>query len=378
MIINNIDNPFVVYGYAGPEYFCDRKEETQALIDTLMNGGNVTLMSPRRMGKTGLILNAFHQIEKQYSNVTCFYVDIFATQSLSDFVSALANAIIGKLDTPIQRAEGFLARFFQNSQITMSADPITGMPQWGLSFQPQEAQVTLDKIFAYIEQSSRTCFIALDEFQQISKYEEKNIESLLRTYIQAHRNVRFIFSGSKQHMMFEMFTSPKHPFYRSTECQNLAALNEAVYYEFAQERLSIKHIQLDADLFHEIYQRFDGVTWFVQEILNRLYRLEEGTYVDDAIWHDCLERIIFSQAENYRCQYKMLTRNQALLLSAIAKERCVKEPMSGQFIHRYNLKSSSSVQRAFQFLMEEEFIYETDNGYIVYDRFMSLWLAKER
>lgn len=374
MNMSKIDNPFVMYGYVGPEYFCDRKDETQTLIESLLNGGNVTLMSQRRMGKTGLILNAFHQLKEQHPEVACFYVDIFATRSLSDFVSMLAKAVIGHLDTPLQKAEGYLARFFQSSQITMSIDPVTGLPQWGLSFQPTEAQVTLDKIFAYIAQSGRTCFIAIDEFQQIAKYEEKNIEALLRTYVQSIPNVRFIFSGSKQHLMFEMFTSPKHPFYRSTECQNLGVLTESVYYDFAQSKLGIKHIQLSAELFHEIYQRFDGVTWFIQVVLNRLYRLEEGTKVDEMVLQSCIEVIIRSQEDNYRNQYKLLTQNQAKLLCAIAREQCVKEPLSGQFIHQSNLKSSSSVQRAFQYLLEEEFVYSTDAGYIIYDRFMALWL----
>ena len=92
MNMSKIDNPFVMYGYVGPEYFCDRKDETQTLIESLLNGGNVTLMSQRRMGKTGLILNAFHQLKEQHPEVACFYVDIFATRSLSDFVAKIGRA----------------------------------------------------------------------------------------------------------------------------------------------------------------------------------------------------------------------------------------------------------------------------------------------
>ena len=68
-------NPFVVYGYVSPEYFCDRKEETESLISALRNGRNITLMSPRRMGKTGLIHNAFTQ-------TLCAFIWIFMPQIL--------------------------------------------------------------------------------------------------------------------------------------------------------------------------------------------------------------------------------------------------------------------------------------------------------
>ena len=79
-------NPFLTYGYAGPEYFCDRKQETADLLSALRNGRNVTLTAPRRMGKTGLIKNAFHQIGLEDDGVACIYLDIFPTRNLHDFI----------------------------------------------------------------------------------------------------------------------------------------------------------------------------------------------------------------------------------------------------------------------------------------------------
>ena len=58
-------NPFLTYGYNGPEFFCDRIEETKRLTSLLVNGNHVALMSPRRMGKTGLIRHCFAQQELQ-------------------------------------------------------------------------------------------------------------------------------------------------------------------------------------------------------------------------------------------------------------------------------------------------------------------------
>ena len=85
-----LNNPFVVYGYKGAEYFCDRQKETEKMISTLHNERNITLVAPRRMGKTGLIHHVFHQMEEQYEGAKCFYLDIFATLFFSlreDFFS---------------------------------------------------------------------------------------------------------------------------------------------------------------------------------------------------------------------------------------------------------------------------------------------------
>lgn len=371
--MNKIDNPFILYGYEGPEYFCDRKEETEEMVSSLRNGCNITLMSPRRYGKTGLIRHVFHKIKEQDPDAACFYIDIYATNSLYDFVQTFAKAVVGKLDTPLQKAENIITKIFKSSQITMSTDFMTGLPQLSLNFAPQYTESTLDEIFTYISQSQRNCYIAFDEFQQVTEYPEKNVEALLRTHIQKMNNAHFVFSGSRLHMMMEMFNSPKHPFYRSTEKLNLGTLDEAVYYSFAEEKLKEKDVSLPYDAFHELYSMVDGVTWYIQAVLNRLYRLTDKT-VTVKDMNEVIIKIILSEEEDYKRLFHLLTANQANLLLAIAREGSVAEPMSGQFLRKHQLKSTSSVQRALKYLADEEYIYLSERGYIIYDRFFGIWL----
>lgn len=373
--MSKIENPFLIYGYEGPEYFCDRIQETNDIIEALQNGCNLTLKSPRRYGKTGLIHNVFYKLSEHNPKVKCFYIDIYATNCISDFIRLLGKNVIGKLDTPLQRAEGYVTKFFRNSQLTMAPDLATGLPEFGLSFMPHQAESTLKDIFDYIAQSGKTCYIAIDEFQQVAEYPEKNVEALLRTYVQMTHNVHFIFAGSKLHMMTEMFDSPKHPFYRSTEKLNLDILDEDTYYDFAAEKLKNKNTVLPKEIFHEIYQYVDGVTWYIQAIMNRLYRLDECEITVEQ-YHKAINRILMSEEEDYKRLYHLLTANQARLLLAIAKEHTVAEPLAGLFIKTYNLKSASSVQRSLKFLADNEYIYRTEKGYIVYDRFFGLWLDR--
>ena len=371
--MSKIDNPFLLYGYEGPEYFCDRKEETEEMVSSLRNGCNITLMSPRRYGKTGLIRHVFHKIKEQDPDAACFYIDIYATNSLYDFVQTFAKAVVGKLDTPLQKAENIITKIFKSSQITMSTDFMTGLPQLSLNFAPQYTESTLDEIFTYISQSQRNCYIAFDEFQQVTEYPEKTVEALLRTHIQKMNNARFVFSGSRLHMMMEMFNSPKHPFYRSTEKLNLGTLDEAVYYSFAEEKLKENDVSLPYDAFHELYSMVDGVTWYIQAVLNRLYRLTDKT-VTVKDMNEVIIKIILSEEEDYKRLFHLLTANQANLLLAIAREGSVAEPMSGQFLRKHQLKSTSSVQRALKYLADEEYIYLSERGYIIYDRFFGIWL----
>ena len=88
----------------------------------------------------------------------------------------------------------------------MTIDPLSNMPQFGLSLnQDAQAEYTFESIFRYLESADKPCIVCFDEFQQIAKYPEKNVEALLRSHIQHMRNARFIFSGSERHLLEEMF-----------------------------------------------------------------------------------------------------------------------------------------------------------------------------
>jgi len=370
-----LHNPFVLFGYAGEEYFCDREKETQELISALRNGRNITLRSPRRIGKTGLIQHVFHRLEQTNPAIKCFYVDLFSTNTLDDFVIAFGKAVIGQLDTPLQKMENYVVSFFKSCRLYFSADPLTGNPKLGIDLVADNASVTLDEIFAYIRKSGQECYIAFDEFQQITEYPQKGIEALLRTHVQQCPNIRFIFSGSKQHLMSEMFTSPKRPFFRSTDKLTLDVIPEAAYYEFANKWLRTIHSSLSEEVFHTIYTMVSGYTGYIQKVLNRLFELRLTEITDDDV-KQCIDYIIQREEDDFRRLYALLTTNQAQVLKAIAHEKVVSSPTSQAFIKKYNLSASSSVKRAIDFLNDNEYIYPAENGYIVYERFMAIWLQR--
>ena len=122
------DNPFIYKGYVSPEYFCDRTEETEEMIANMRNGRNTTLISPRRIGKTGLIQNTFYHLRKVDKDAVCIYIDIFATKNQHDFVELFGTAIAQHVLSYQQKALKRLLEFFGSWRPVFSADPLTGMP----------------------------------------------------------------------------------------------------------------------------------------------------------------------------------------------------------------------------------------------------------
>ena len=202
------------------------------------------------------------------------------------------------------------------------------------------------------------------------------MEALLRSYIQFAPNVRFIFSGSKQKIMQEMFISAKRPFYQSTQLMNIDVINKNEYFSFAQAYFDGINLTLKEEIFGELYDFFDGYTWYIQVVLNRLYGYRENVTSFDYILNT-VDKLILENEFAFQNLLVAYSANEVRLLKAIAKEGVVIEINGGDFISKYNLKAASSVNTSLSKLIRNEMVYRSKKGYIVYDRIMSLWLSRQ-
>ncbi len=377
MRLNNrtLTNPFIYQGYESPKYFCDREVETKTLLSHLKNGRNVTLISPRRIGKTGLIKNTFYHLKEQEKDATCLYIDIFATKNLHDFVELLGVMVINEI---VRKNASFIEKtisFFSALRPVLSMDPLTGEPSVSITVEPSKEDITIQSIFNYLNDSEQEVYIAIDEFQQIAEYPEKGTEALLRSYIQFAQHVHFIFSGSKFHLMAEIFGSPKHPFYQSTEMMGLKPLDSDVYFDFCLQFFKEKGGNIEKDIFEYLYNMFEGHTWYIQCIMNRLYEANTNVESTEQV-NAAILSILAGREPQFESLSQFFTDNQFSLLKAIAKEGIVAQPTAGRFIKSHNLSGASSTKAALKVLEDKELVYRKPEGYIIYDRFMDLWLKR--
>lgn len=365
-------NPFLTAGYAGEEYFCDRKKETSRLIAAFENDRNVTLIAPRRYGKTGLIKNALAKMPSEFTGI---YLDIFPVEDLATFASMFASAVTGALDSPVEKTLSAVAKFFKSCRPTITPQE-NGMPRFSFDIAPSAAKATLEETFAYLKAKKQRAVIAIDEFQQIAEFPEKGVEALLRSQVQFVPFVRFVFAGSRHHVMSEMFGSAKRPFYQSTEILSLGTIDPVEYCRFAARHFAARKDRVDAEVFRALYDRFEGITWYVQAVLNKVWEsgrgLEDVSQIDEAV-HSLVESsdIVFHDL--------LRSQNEAsrALLRAVAADGCVAEPTSGEFLSRHGFGSHSTVRSALSDLVGNDLLYRSDNGYVVYDRLFAVWLRGE-
>ena len=372
-------NPFVVTErYAGPEYFCDRETETAELLSNIVNGRNTVLISLRRMGKSGLVSHLYNK-EEIRRGYECFFLDIYDTTSIDDFVLLFSKEVVSRLQSQGMK---FIEKFISivnSMRVSFGSDPVTGQPSIEVSLQEIKNPVkTLEQIFSFLESSSQPCVVTIDEFQQIADYKEgKKYIATLRTLVQSCVKTRFIFSGSNRRMMSKLFNSPSEPFFMSSSPIMLEPINKEKYVEFVSAHFGEADKPITTESIEYVYERFDGHTWFIQYVFNRLYEMSgKDTPATKELADEAVSYILSLFSPMFKEIFARMSEKQRALLVAISKERKVTAPTGEEFISKYSLRSASAVQGAMRPLIEDETIAFNNGLYFITNRFFSLWLSR--
>lgn len=374
------ENPFLVKGYKGAEFFCDRVSETNALIGNVKNGVDTALISPRKYGKTGLIHHVFGQIEKKRLPFETVYVDVFATLSLADFVKTLAEGILTRFPEKTSIGKAFV-QLLKGFRPTFTFDPLTGVPQVLFNYvNAADKEYTLKSLLEFLNSQKKKVVLAIDEFQQIVEYPEKNVEALLRTYTQQLHNIRFIYCGSKRSVMSAIFTDARRPFFSSTGMLSLDKIPRDVYGEFIRTQFKKSGISIEDDALQYILDWTRCHTFYTQSLCNEIFSYGPKKISVDVVRVACYN--ILDRESNYFLQYReLLTQQQWLMLVGVAREGEVSQVTAKAFLNKYNIGSVTNAKRIVESLVKKDLLLPVlsveKTSYQVYNVFFYRWLEKE-
>lgn len=370
-------NPFITCGEIPSELFCDREQETLRLKKSLLNGNDVVLFSPRRMGKTGLISHTFgdSQIQQEYYT---FFIDILHTTSLREFTYFFGKEVFSVLKSKGGQVLDGLVSMLKSLRGKITYDPVTLQPSFGVGLGDiQRPEYTLEEIFTYLDGADKPCLVAIDEFQQIAEYEEKNIEALLRGHIQKMRNCHFVFAGSKQTIMGEMFQSPARPFYKSADPLELKAIEMNIYVEFVSRLFGEYGKRTESSVVEYVYRLFSGYTFYMQRTFNEAFAsVPNGGECRMQTIYDALDDILMMNEVQFAEIFSTLSENQKRVLAAIAAEEPVKGVNTADFIEKYHLHTASTVNAAIRKLLKEDLLLMEKKEYSIPDKFLRLWINR--
>ena len=369
-------NPFLTTGYSGSEYFCNRIAETGKILKLIKEGQSITLTSIRRMGKTGLIQHVMTRLPK---NWTAVYLDILSTERAGDFLNLLSTALINAVPEKSTAGEKFWT-FIKSLRPVISFDALTGVPQVTIDMRPGESEKSIETILQFLEQQPGPVLLAIDEFQQILNFPEKNMDAWLRSIVQQLKNITFIFSGSQQHLMNELFSSPSRPFYRSTQFVKLDRIDPDEYRSFILIHFTNAGKKISPEIVDNMLEWADHYTYYVQLLCNRVFSHPDRS-VSEKTWTGEAYRLLKEQETIFFNYRDLLTQSQWNLLKAIAHEHLLFTPTSREFLEKYHLGSSATVLQSLNSLMKKELVYSDHDAsgtlfYSVYDLLFQRWIQQ--
>ena len=370
-------NPFITVGYAGPQWFCDRKEETESILRDITNGTSVTLTSIRRIGKTGLIRHILGQLPKNHVGI---YLDIQPAENMNDFLNILATSMINAVPEK-SKPGSVIWNFIKSLRPTISFEQLSGLPQVTIDTRPGKPEPDINVTLKFLEKQPFRVIVAIDEFQQILNFPEKNTDAWFRSIIQQLNNVTFIFSGSQQHLMGDLFNSPSNPFYRSTHFMKINKIPVEEYRGFICNLFSQGKRKISRETADQILEWASHHTYYIQLLCNRLYATGEPLITRELWQSEALKslREVETVFFNYR---ELLTNAQWLLLKALASEKKVYSPTSKEFLQKYNLAGSATVIQSLKALLKKEMVFrdydhDGQSYYSVYDLLFQHWIRNE-
>lgn len=257
-------------------------------------------------------------------------------------------------------------------------DPILNIPTFSLELGAiDQPELTLQEIFEYLSKADKPCIVAIDEFQQIAKYPEQNIEALLRTHIQKISNANFIFAGSERQILQNMFASTARPFYNSADLLELNAIHSDEYIPFITQQFENNKKTIQADTAMRLYNLFNGHTFYMQKTLNDAFAdTNPGGTCTIEIIRNAIDALLLSYAPIFKEILSNIPEKQKDLLYAIAQEGDCQRITSADFIKKHHLASASSVQAAARVLLDREIITEINKIYSVNDKLFALWIRQ--
>lgn len=374
-----MENPFVIKSYESKELFCDREEELQLMLRNCINGTDMTLISQRRVGKTGLVLRLFDELRDVRPDIHTIYFDIFASRNIDDFIKLMAEATMKRFPSKTSVGEKLLT-FIKSLRPQLSFDTITGEPQLQIAYQTaHEKEFTLKGLFEFLDRQNEKIVIAIDEFQQIRDYPEQNMEALLRTYIQQTHNLCFIFCGSKKHMMADIFANEKKPFYNSTIFVSLDKISEESYSSFIRRMFNERQRSITDEALQFILDWTRRHTYYTQQLCHTIYANDSESITIDDVKLACEE--LMKQGEAVYLQYRqMLTDKQWSYLIAVAKEGSVQQITASAFLKDHKIGTPSVSRRLAEALCEKGLLNDnvTLEGtiYSLNDVFLSHWMER--
>ncbi len=369
-------NPFKYGESVTGESFANREKEILDIKESIKSAQNIFIYSFRRMGKTSLIKTVLREISGDRS-VIPIYVDLQRAPTVGQFVevysTAISRAFLSRKEH-LKKIGGFFKMIIPSFELD-------GTGSWKVSFDFSRTTSGLEKALEEIyelprkiaRQYNKRVVVVFDEFQEISQYNGTAFENKLRSFIQHHSEVCYVFMGSKTHIILEMFQDPRRAFYQSARIYPLPLIGEEALVEFIIDRFAFTGRRINRDIAGKIVRMSKQSPYHIQMLCSRIWLISTTGIKEEDI-ESGLSEIMREQNELFFSWYDSSSLHQRAVLIALSQARRV---FSQDTRLNFSLGSSSTVQASLKALGKANLVIKEDGRYRIFDPFFEIWLQRK-
>ncbi len=378
-----MDNPFRYGSAVGAPYFVGREQEMAELEMDMRSGQDVVIISPRRFGKTSLVLAVAGRLRDQ--GVLVAYLDLMPCSSkelLADkLATALYDGLAGFKDRAWHRVQEFFGGTSLRPTITIGPDGTPNL-ELGAGERNRDVDATLMRLLELPERIAhnrgKRVVVVLDEFQEAPEI-DKHLPALIRSVWQMQQDVCHVFLGSKRHMMTRIFTHENEPMYRMAKPMILDPIDAGAFSSYIRDRFAVTGRRITDAAVSRILEITGCHPHDTQELAYFAWELAavEQTVATPELVDRALDRVLRAENARYTEIWSRLTNHQRLVLGALVASGGASAIYSEGYRRQHRLGAPGSVSRSLKALLESDLVEETSPGaYRVPDTYLRAWLAR--
>lgn len=362
-----MNNPFKFGTIVDNSFFTDRKEEQKTVRQIIESENHLVLISPRRFGKTSLIHKVVSRMDRP-----AFFLNLQLLTDTEDFASQLLKLVFRKY--PMERLKHDLSHF--HFIPTIATNPMTDGIE--LSFQPTiDNFILLEDVFTLIEkigEKGEKPIVVLDEFQEITSF-DKNLDRKLRSILQMQSHVNYIFLGSQESMMQDIFEKKKSAFYHFGYLMRLNKIPYDDFLLFLLKGFELLGTPQEAESISKQILAFTKChPYYTQQLAFQAWNIW-GKSSTETVVQQAVSELTQVHDMDYERLWSTFKRTDKKIL--IGLNMNLGTPTGQQFLRTQGIDSSSTAFSSLKRLRQQGYVIKGEN-YEMDDPFFAQWIIKHR
>ena len=362
------------------ENICNLKKEQKKLKEMIDKKSNIVLYAPRNFGKTSILKNIIiPDYKKGNKRSFVFFADLFQVKSIESIISRLSIAFERSFEKsfPVKSIIQNIKTLFGSLSPEVNIDPFTNSVNLSIAPILKKRSYSVESIFELINKiaSKIPALVIIDEFQDISFIPEA--EAIFRTAFQNISSLPIILSGSKAHILTQIFANPNSPLSSWGKDIEFKPIEYKEYYNYIQQRFKKYNINIDYNLSIKLQELMYRIPESINIICQNLIDLFPDKTIKESMIYKALYFILENRESRYEIYLGLLSSSEEKVLICLAKVGNIQKKVSNDFV-RMTGYTARTVSKIFTKLLNNGIIEKYNNKYRITDPLLKYYLLRYR